>query len=276
MHFHDFFRQLHEAVHRHRDTPSAINSAVSQLLADCALLCFDEFHAHDIGDAMLVTRLFRDLFARRTVLVTTSNYPPDGLLPNPIYHHLFLPAIEMIKREMDVVEVAGPTDYRAVAHPTQSEAGFRRGAYLWPGRDDQLAGAGLVRPGTQEKTVVGVAGRDLPALAVRDDHVWFDFVDLCERPTSALDVLALTDRFTVWVVEGLRRLAECSPDARQRFVHLVDVLCDRDVVLFLIGDVPLADVLRGKDLRGDDLRGDKLPADISRTASRLSLLRQIC
>jgi cell division protein ZapE len=86
VHFHAFFRQLHEAVRRHRDAHSwhAVDAAVSELAHGVELLCFDEFHVHDPGDAMLVTRLLHELHARKVLLVSTSNYPPAGLLPNPL------------------------------------------------------------------------------------------------------------------------------------------------------------------------------------------------
>ncbi|WP_322752405.1 AFG1/ZapE family ATPase [Frankia sp. Cas3] len=117
--------------------------------------------------------------------------------------------------------------------------------------------------------------RGLPALAVRDDHTWFNVGDLCEGPVSALDVLALTDRFTVWVVEGLRRMTACSPDAQQRFVNLVDVLCDRDIALFRIGDIPLADLLCGAELCGADTAFDPMECSGSSIKDHLVLASEV-
>ncbi|MCZ3003971.1 cell division protein ZapE, partial [Acinetobacter baumannii] len=83
------------------------------------VLCFDEFHVHDIGDAMLITRLFKALFQRRILLLVTSNYPPQGLLPNPLYHQRFKPVIDLISARMDVMEVSEPQDYRGLAQNHQ-------------------------------------------------------------------------------------------------------------------------------------------------------------
>ncbi|WP_344447331.1 AFG1/ZapE family ATPase, partial [Kitasatospora nipponensis] len=105
--------------------------------------------------------------------------------------------------------------------------------------------------------------RDLPARAVRDDLVWFGFAELCEGLTSVADYLALAERFPAIVLDGVPALTEASPDGRRRFANLVDVCCDRDVPLTLIGADPLAGLPAGSGLM----------RDLDRTASRLALLR---
>ncbi|HVK23572.1 MAG TPA: cell division protein ZapE [Actinokineospora sp.] len=258
LHFHEFHREFHAAYARHRHRPRAVDHAVDEVLGRCRLLCFDEFHLHDPGDAMLVAALLKALFARGVVLLTTSNYPPSGLLPNPLYHHLAEPMIDLIDGAMDVVELAGDRDYRAES-TAAPRSNFERGRYLWPGTDDQLREVGLSRPRPDERRTLTVSGRPLRAEAVRGDLVWFDFAELCEGPTSTVDYLALVERYSRWVISGLPRLAD--RDSAQRFANVVDVLCDRDVVPVLIGERPLAELV-----------ADGVPVDFARTASRLALL----
>ncbi|MFC9324919.1 cell division protein ZapE [Kitasatospora sp. NPDC057015] len=271
LHFHDFFRRLHEGVahqNAHRNAQrsahpgtdgAAVDRAVDELLGDCRILVFDEFHAHDAGDAMLVARLFRTLLDRRITLVTTSNYPPAGLMPDPLYHHLFEPTIRLIEERMDVLDVAGPVDFRRRPRPG-GPRGFALGASLRPGRE---AAAGLDAPRPEEAGPVVAHHRELPARAARADLVWFGFEELCEGRTAVQDYLALTERFPLLVLDGVPPLGEASPDGRRRFANLVDVCCDRDVPLVLIGADPLAGLPTGSDLM----------RDLDRTASRLALLR---
>ncbi|MGE7388236.1 cell division protein ZapE [Streptomyces sp. NPDC004126] len=263
LHFHDFFREFHAAYHRNRGDSRVTDRAVTELLGDCRFLVFDEFHVHDAGDAMLIGRVLRSILDQKITLLTTSNYPPAGLLPNPVFHEMFEPTIKMLEETMDVVELGGGRDYRAEYGSGAARSEFERGAYLWPGTGEQLAEQGLTPPEAAERQPVEVGGgRTAPALAVRGDLVWFDFHDLCDRPYSTGDYLAAVDRFPVWVLSGLPRLAGEDRDAAQRFANLIDVLCDRDVRLVLVGEAPLDDVLRGENL----------PLDVNRTASRLSLL----
>ncbi|WP_406298147.1 cell division protein ZapE [Embleya sp. NBC_00888] len=269
VHFHAFFRRLHEAVRRHRDDHgherSAVDAAVSELVGDVDLLCFDEFHVHDPGDAMLVTRLLRELHARGVVLVCTSNYPPAGLLPNPLYHHLFEPTIREIQARMTVVTVAGPRDYRSLPRTETLDTAFARGAVLWPGDPEQLRGQQLVPPTPDEAVTLRVNHRELAVAAARPGELWSGFAALCEGRTSPLDYLVLAETYPTWVLGGLPALKTASAEARQRFVNLVDVCCDADVRLFLCSDRTLTEILAGDDL----------PTDITRTASRLGLLRRV-
>ncbi|WP_280235587.1 cell division protein ZapE [Nocardia cyriacigeorgica] len=142
-HFHTFFAALHTDAH----TTGSIDTAIDALLGNARLVCFDEFHVHDIGDAMLITRTLDALFARRRTLVVTSNYAPAELLPNPLFHDHFLPTIDRITAELDVVSLDGPLDYRTTS--SGSATGFRSGRYVVGPASDSVAavtGPGGVQP----------------------------------------------------------------------------------------------------------------------------------
>ncbi len=261
VHFHAFFRELHERMFRQPPGIDALATILDELLEDCRLLCFDEFHVHDIGDAMLITRLFKALFSRGVVLITTSNYPPEGLLPNPLYHERFLPAIRLIESHMDILSVAGPQDYRS-ASPAEPDP-FGAGAYLWPGSAAQRAQLGLPALGVA-RVQVPVGHRQLTAASAADGLLHFTFAELCEGPTAVLDYLALSETWQRWLLDAVPPLRAASSAARQRFINLVDVLYDRRLTLFLVSAAPLDETLADSDI-----------ADMSRTRSRLSQLRQI-
>ncbi|MEU6986703.1 cell division protein ZapE [Streptomyces sp. NPDC046324] len=228
------------------------------------MLVFDEFHAHDAGDAMLVARLLRTLLDRHITLVTTSNYPPAGLMPNPLHHHLFEPTIQLIEERMDVLDVSGPTDFRRLPAPSPGSRRFAEGACLPEGADALPDEPGLRAPHPGEATLVPVHHRELPAKAVRASLVWLGFGELCEGATAAPDYLALAERFDTLALDGVPPLGCCTADGRRRFANLVDVCCDRDIRLFLIGADPLAGLPEDSGL----LR------DLDRTASRLAMLRR--
>ena len=258
LHFHDFFAQLHQGMFRHRETRDPLATTLDALLSDCRLLCFDEFHVHDIGDAMLITRLFKALFERGILLVVTSNYPPEGLLPNPLYHERFLPVINLINSSMQVLEVGGSTDYRSLdqARPQQR---FTQGHYVWPGTSAQRAAVQLP-PANLPALPLTVGNRQLRARLITDDRIHFNFADLCEEPTAVIDYLALCERFDRWSIDQLPLLDECSTAVQQRFINLIDVLYDQDKALILVGEQPLAQSLAGSVI------------DLMRTRSRLGQL----
>ncbi|MHC8318755.1 cell division protein ZapE [Pseudomonas sp. LB3P31] len=262
LHFHEFFARLHQGMFSHRGQPDALELTLDQLLDDCRVLCFDEFHVHDIGDAMLISRLFQALFKRGILLLVTSNYPPEGLLPNPLYHARFKPVIDLISSEMQVMEVGGPHDYRSQAR-THSQQLFTRGRFLWPDTPAQRRALSFPE-GDAPPLPLSVGTRQLQVRYCDRRTIGFTFADLCECPTAVMDYLELCRQFDHWIIVDLPRLTDTSIAAQQRFINLVDVLYDQDKHLMLVGQNSLR----------ESLEGDAI--DLARTRSRLGQLVETC
>ncbi len=261
VHFHDFFARLHRGMFAHRQQPDALAAALDQLLEHCQVLCFDEFHVHDIGDAMLITRLFKALFQRGILVLVTSNYPPEGLLPNPLYHQRFKPVIDLIGAHMDVMEVSAPQDYRGLPQNHRQQR-FTHGLYVWPGTPDQRSALGM--PGSDGPPLaLAVGSRQLPIRWQQARNLACTFNDLCEQPTAVMDYLLLCEAFDHWIIDGLPRLDDCPIAVQQRFINLIDVLYDQDKHLTLVGHQPLDEALAGQAI------------DLARTRSRLGQLQQV-
>lgn len=261
LHFHQFFARLHDGMFRHRQEEDALEITLDELLEDCQVLCFDEFHVHDIGDAMLITRLFKALFKRQIMLLVTSNYAPEGLLPNPLYHARFKPVIELINTRMQVMEVGGAHDYRALNRQHTHQV-FTQGHYVWPATAAQRQTLDLP-PADAPALALEVGKRQLQARFCQGRRVAFTFNDLCEQPTAVMDYLQLCQRFDQWIIDELPQLGECPIAVQQRFINLIDVLYDQDKHLTLLGQLPLGQSLEGHAI------------DLARTRSRLGQLQEI-
>jgi cell division protein ZapE len=261
VHFHDFFARLHRGMFAHRQQRDALAVTLDELLEGCRVLCFDEFHVHDIGDAMLISRLFKALFQREVLVLVTSNYPPAGLLPNPLYHQRFKPVIELIGARMEVMEVSAPQDYRGLSQ-APGEQRFTEGQFVWPGNPAQREALKLPAADCPPLHLT-VGSRQLIARWHQARTIAFTFSDLCEQPTAVMDYLQLCRDFDHWIIDGLPCLGDCPIADQQRFINLVDVLYDQDKQLILIGEQPLDEALSGQAI------------DLARTASRLGQLQKV-
>ncbi|NLG55981.1 MAG: cell division protein ZapE, partial [Rhodococcus sp.] len=261
LHFHEFLVDLHAAIHANG---SNLTAALDQLLGGLEVVCFDEFHVHDPADGIFIGRLVSALFDRSAAVVLTSNYPPTGLLPNPLFHDMFVPTIELIEQALMVVPVNGPLDYRTLR--TERSTGFAAGHWVSPGHPTQLSDLGLHLPTADEQAVLRPAGHPIPALRVHPDCLWFAFADLCGGTTAPVDYLALADHFPHWVISGVEFSGAGAGEVAGRFSNLVDVLYDRDIRATFISYAPWLTVIKD---------APRLPVDVDRISSRLTQLQRV-
>ncbi|WP_394255372.1 cell division protein ZapE [Pseudoclavibacter helvolus] len=243
VHFHSFFNELHSRIFANRGSEAVFANAVRELIGDAKLLLFDEFHVHDPGHATLLTALLRYALDHGITVVATSNYRPQGLLPSPVYHHIFEPGIELIERELDVVELPGEVDYRRSRADAVERRGFATGSWVHvpsvtstqvDGSDEHsTAAAGLApdvtRPTPAEATSLELGGRTFEVTAVRGRELWATFAELFIVQTSSLEFLQWARDFDTWHILDVPLLASVGRDPQQRFVNAVDVLVDYDI-----------------------------------------------
>jgi len=256
-HFHRFMRDIHERLTGLKGEPDPLRKVAARIAGDTRLLCLDEFVVLDIGDAMILARLLDALFDEGITLVTTSNTPPDRLYPAGIQRASFLPAIDLLKRHTDVVELVGKTDYRlrfleqATVYHTPVDAGTRERLL---DEFDRLAPEAAASGGH-----VRVLGREIAVVRCADDVVWFDFMALCGPPRSQADYLEIARCFHTVFITDIPVLGPALDDATRRFLHLVDVFYDRGVKLILSAAAPPESLYQG----------ERLAFDFQRAASRL-------
>ncbi|MGF1501452.1 MAG: cell division protein ZapE [Paracoccaceae bacterium] len=239
VHFHAFMAEVHVGVHVARESNVAdpIKPVAEEVAESATLLCFDEFEVNDITDAMILGRLFEALFARGVVVVATSNRAPDELYKDGLNRALFLPFIALLKREMDVIELNSPTDYR------QGRAGSGAERYFAPfgraasaGFEEAWRRALEGRNAGPETLTVG--GRKVTLPLAANEAARADFETLCERPLGASDYLAIARRYGTLFLEGVPRMGRAEANAAKRFVTLVDACYEAGVALVVLADGP--------------------------------------
>jgi cell division protein ZapE len=120
IHFHPFMAEVHREMKRMADSPDPLIAVADELATSTRVLCLDEFHIDDIADAMIMGRLLAALFERGVILLTTSNYPPEALYPNGLQRERFLPAIDLLKENLNQIHIHGSNDYRLLKMARES------------------------------------------------------------------------------------------------------------------------------------------------------------
>jgi len=109
LHFHEFMREVHRELRELQGTANPLDELGRRMAKRFKLICFDEFHIADITDAMILHRLLVAMQANHIGFVTTSNFKPDELYPDGLHRDRLLPAIALLNKTMNVVNVDNGT-----------------------------------------------------------------------------------------------------------------------------------------------------------------------
>jgi cell division protein ZapE len=234
LHFHEFMREVHRELAELQGTVDPLQELGRRMARRYRLICFDEFHVADVTDAMILHRLLEALFANRVSIVTTSNFKPDDLYPNGLHRDRILPAIELLKDKLEVINVDAGTDYRQL---TLEQLGFYH-TPLGAEADRAMTEAfERLAEARDENPLLHIEHREIRARRRAGGVVWFDFKELCGGPRSQNDYLELATQFHAVLLSGVPQMSPRMASEARRFTWLVDVLYDRRVKLIMSAEV---------------------------------------
>lgn len=265
LHFHHFMAQVHQALNQLQGTINPLQQVAKDWASTAKVLCFDEFFVTDIGDAMIMARLFEALFKEGVLLVTTSNAHPEQLYHNGLARERFLPTIELLLAKCDVINVAGEVDHRFAhgAHYTH---------YFVQNQTQFLAQFERAH-GVLETAQIEICRREVEVLGKIEQGYLFDFMALCSTPRATADYIELAQKHKVIFIskvpkmgaepdeksvtqgieDGYQRAHSTIQNARfddeaRRFIALVDECYEQHCLLIIDAQCDLSELYVGEQL----------------------------
>ncbi len=270
-HFHEFMADIHDRIHAYRQAlkrgevkgDDPIPPVAEQIAEETRLLCFDEFSVTDIADAMILGRLFTQLFSLGVIVVATSNVDPKDLYRDGLNRQLFLPFVALLQEHVDVVMLDSPTDYRLEKLSGAPVYVSPLGAQADEQMDDlwrKLTHG--VAPHAEE---LDNKGRKIPVRAAAAGAARFSFDELCMQPLGASDYLRVAHAYGTVFLEDVPVMSKARRNEAKRFINLIDTLYDNGIKLVISADAEPTGLYVAE--------GGTEAFEFDRTASRLIEMR---
>lgn len=256
-HFSHFMKDIHTQLRKYQGKKNPISKVAYDMAKRTQIICFDEFFVEDIADAMILGNVFTELFKLGVILVATSNIEPRGLYKNGLQREMFLPAIEVLVKHVDVLNLDSGVDYR-FRLPTEYLN------YLYPyneqNRKNFFDKFFLRNSGFDKDFNIQVLSRDITTMLLSHKDVCFDFKVICGDGRSSHDYIEICQRFEQIFIYNLIGFDEYNEDMARRFIALIDECYDQNKKVVILAHVDFNHLYQG----------ERLKFEFQRTVSRLN------
>lgn len=261
IHFHNFMQDVHKRLHKMKIEHGNDIDGVPFIAADIAekgnVLCFDEFQCTDVADAMILRRLLEALMSHGVVLVTTSNRHPDELYKNGIQRESFIPAINLLKNRLHVINLDSPTDYRKIPRPPSGVYHAPLDKHANSHAEKWFHFLGDPEQPHPRAETQRVWGREIHVPKVSGRAAMFTFDELIGRPTSAADYIELMRSYDSFIVTNVPGMTHRERDLARRFITFIDAVYESRAKLVLTSAVPLTQLFMSKEELRDGVAKDQ-------------------
>ena len=239
-HFLHFMQQIDQKLRFLQGQKNPILSIAKELSEQYRIICIDEFMVDDMAYAMILGGLLRALFDLRVVIVATSNTPIQNLYRNGMNRERFLPAIDLLQKYCNEIDLHTSIDYR-LGKPVHLHA------YLYPlnADNEQLLAQqfwSLAVTASTDKTI-SIQSRSIEVILQSETVIWFEFDTICAMPRCQLDYLELAEKYHTIFISNIPQLNTIMTNtAVVLFIQLVDILYDKGIRLIISAAVPAQDL----------------------------------
>ena len=230
-HFNEFMLSFHDFAHerKEKNEENVINQFVKDLKSKTKLIYFDEFQVTNIVDAMILGKLFEQIFKENIKIILTSNTKISELYKDGLQRDQFKPFIKIMEEQCTELELKIEDDYRK-SNENQKQR------YFYPlNQETNFKINKFFRTITKDKKhlskIINVKGREFKIKNFYEGAARFDFDDLCNQNLGAEDYLEIIKNCKFITLDNVPQFNDVNSNQQQRFIILIDVLYDKDIPL---------------------------------------------
>lgn len=246
IHFHHFMMDVHEQLRALPKSTDPLITIAENFSSQYQVLCLDEFHIHDIADAMLMVGLLKMLVNNGVTIVASSNIAIKDLYKNGLQRERFIEVIKLLEQVTVEYDLGDSIDYRFNT--------LEKSTIYFVGFNDETITKltecfeSIIPTKAKHNRQIEINNRMLDYIAEADDVIWFDFSGICESARSAHDYIEIAQIYTTVVVSNLPVMNEEYDSAAKRFIHFIDALYDHNVKFICSAEAQPDKLYEGKRL----------------------------
>ncbi len=235
-HFNEFMLNFHDFVHerKQKSEENIINLFVKDLKSKTSLIYFDEFQVTNIVDAMILGKLFDQIFKENIKIIVTSNTKISELYKDGLQRDQFIPFIKIMQDQSIEYELKIEDDYRKLNgtqlqryfYPLNKETNFKINKFFRK-----------ITKNKKKSTIsINVKGRDFKIENFYEGILRIKFNELCDQNLGAEDYLEIIQSCKFMVIDQIPQFNDVNSNQQKRFITLLDVIYDKDISLAVTAD----------------------------------------
>ena len=239
--FHDF---AHERKDKNEE--NVINQFVKNLKSKSSLIYFDEFQVTNIVDAMILGKLFDQIFKEDIKIILTSNTKISELYKDGLQRDQFKPFIKIMEDQSIEHELKIEDDYRKsndnqkqrYFYPLNQETNFKINKFFRT----------ITKDKKHSSVTINVKGRDFKTENFFEGIARFNFNDLCDQNLGAEDYLEIIKNCTFIVINQIPQFNNTNSNQQQRFITLLDIIYDKNISIAVTANQSLESFTSSRSL----------------------------
>ena len=249
LHFNEFMLDFHDFVHSRKDKnqENVVSTYVKDLKSKISLIYFDEFQVTNIVDAMILGKLFEEIFKENIKIILTSNIEISELYKDGLQRDQFLPFINIMKKNSINHELVIEDDYRKSREnqkqryffPLNQETNFKINKF------SRI----ITKNKKLSRKVLNIKGRDFEIKNFYEGISKFHFDELCNQNLGGEDYLKIAESSNFIIIENIPEFNDTNSNQQQRFITLIDVIYDKGRAIAVTAEQSLEKLSSSRSLK---------------------------
>ena len=232
-HFNEFMIDFHNFRHTYKENnkDNSLKVFVKKLKNKYDLIYFDEFQVTNIVDAMILGKLFENIYKENIITIITSNIKIENLYIEGLQRELFKPFLKIFKMYSIEKTLNIDDDYRKISNNSLVR-------FFYPLNEENLFKINKnFRILTKGKKLfpkkISVKGRILEIKNYYEKIARFNFDDLCSLNVGAEDYIKIMQECDFIIIESIPNFNDQNKDKQQRFITLIDIIYEKKIPLMI-------------------------------------------